>query len=105
MFDNNNIQDEMLAIIIFAAFMNPDINCISIISNYIRGTAGRSYYEMNRVYPSKIIELTLTNAVPLGDQVEAFLEDLTESGLQCLNLSNVPLQSRACRLLGHYMVN
>ena len=95
----------MLAVIIFAAFMNPDLNSLTIVSNFIKGTASRSYYEMNRVYPTKFIDLTLTNSIPLGDQAEAFLEDLTESGLQCLNLSNVPLQSRACRLLGSYMVN
>ena len=81
----------MLAVIIFAAFMNPEINCLSIINNFIRGVTARSFFEMNQIYPKKFIEITLTKSCPIGDQAEAFMENLSESSIQWLNLSNIPL--------------
>lgn len=95
----------MIAILVFAAYMNPDMKIITIKHNFIRATTARVYYELSKAYSSKIVELHLMSAIFLSEHCEMFLEDLTEGAMNTLNLSNIPLQSRACRLIGRFLVN
>ena len=68
----------MLAAIMFAAFMNPDLKMISIISNFIRGTAARAFLELSNVYKDKVVELNLTASIIVGDHAEFFMEDMVD---------------------------
>ena len=95
----------MIALLIFAAYMNPDLKIITIKHNFIRATTARVYFELCKSYTSKIVELHLTSAIYVSDHCEMFLEDLTEGAMHTLDLSNIPLQSRACRLIGRFLVN
>ena len=42
-FENNGLMDEMVPIILMAAYMNPDIDTISINNNYLRSSAANTY--------------------------------------------------------------
>jgi len=57
------MTDEMIAVIVIAAFMNPDIKKISIVGNFIGGTTGNTFLELAQANPFKIHELDLRGSV------------------------------------------
>ena len=53
-FENNGLMDDMVPLILMAAYMNPDIHTISINNNYLRSTAANTYAKLALVFPYKI---------------------------------------------------
>ena len=74
--ENNCIGDEMLAAILFAAYMNPDFCELTIINNYIQGITARTFFELNSEYKNKVTYLNISSSCKIGDNVEPFLEEI-----------------------------
>ena len=63
----------MIAVILMACYMNPDVNIITIISNHIRLTSAATFSELWDANKDKIHELNLSGSVVMGEVTEYFV--------------------------------
>ena len=63
----------MIAVILMACYMNPDVNIITIINNHIRLTSAATFSELWDANKDKIHELNLSGAIVIGEVTEYFV--------------------------------
>mmetsp|Transcript_25236 Transcript_25236/g.39054 ORF Transcript_25236/g.39054 Transcript_25236/m.39054 type:complete len:231 (-) Transcript_25236:3540-4232(-) len=105
-FEKNNLSDEMAAPIMIAAFMNPGVQKLSFINNFLRATAANTFMALAAANPSKIYELDLKFSVQVGDHCDSFTFDLyKQMNLNTICLQGNPLSMATCKNLGHFLIN
>jgi hypothetical protein len=97
---------------LFAIFMHPKINEITIIKNYLRSTFTITLYTLMQRFPKRIKGINVTNSFVVADHLNALtftnvkkMKGLPQyKSLVALNFSGCPLSPPACKNLGMYMI-
>lgn len=98
---NNNINDEMIALLLIAGFMSPTLSSISLIDNNVKHHSSCVLQELMDLKPEKLSDLCLSCPTLAASCLERSLVGLSSySGLCVLDLSGTPVSVAACRSIG-----
>ena len=86
-FENNGLMDDMVPVILMAAYMHPHIHTISFNNNYLRSTAANTWAKLAQTFPFKIQHVNLVSAMQLGDHADNWTYNIEKiEGLHTMNL-------------------
>ena len=75
-FIDNNLSDEMSAIVVMAAYMHPTVDSITISRNSLQKTACRTLRQLQVPCPSKMKRLDLDGSADISHHLESILSDM-----------------------------
>jgi len=96
----------MLAVLLLAIFMNPDVNCLTIKHNFIKLTTANTYLLLYTTYKHKIHELNLQSSISDPNHLDKFLSEqiLSAPALSIINVSNISMSMKAANTIGKLLV-
>lgn len=116
-FVNNNLSDEMNAILIMAAYMSPSLDSITISRNSLQKISCKTMRQLQAICPSKLKGLDLDGCADVSYHLENIISDMGHmqfiqtqtfrpgQALRELCLSNIPLAGSQCRHIGDILTN
>ena len=91
--------------ILFAAFMNPNVHKLTFVNNYLRSSFSATYFELHNRSPKKIHLLNIQNSVAVPDHMDLITYKNQEYlKLKELNFSGCPLSAPSCKNIGQFLI-
>ena len=99
------MTDLVSGMILFAAFVNPNIHKLTVSYNYMRSTFTRTLKRLSKDQPDKITELNVMGSINFVDHIEPLVQSLPKlSSLVCLNIAGCGVSQHTCRQLNSWII-
>ena len=96
----------MLAVLLFAIFMNPDVKAITIRGNSLGLTSANTYLVLFTAHKHKVHELNLAGSIRDPNHLDRFLNNkvLSAPNLSIINVSSIAMSMKSAMTLGKLLV-
>jgi uncharacterized protein YjbI with pentapeptide repeats len=103
--DNNQIGDNIAAVIAMAIFMNPIIKTFKYTNNTGKAAFCSTIHSVVRSQPHKLHSLSLASSVSLPDNMEKLVRGLpANKSLSDINLSGCNFSLNTCKMMSNYII-